>query len=265
MLGDDEALATFVEWLGPRRASLQIVYATGRFFDEVADLVETTDLPEPDAVICGVGSEIRLFPSGDMLRIWHDRFARDWNADRVRELVGELPGVVLQPDPCQSDLKASFFLRDATSEQIDSVFETLWAESILPDVVYSSERDLDILPAGVNKGAASSFLASLWRIPYDQVIVSGDSGNDRTLYEQGFRGIVIANAHQEIREQAGRMVYHATQARAAGVQEGLEYWLARIPAAPVAIGGPRARSWADFSLPDAAWVPEDELESLSAC
>ena len=263
MLGDDEALARFAEWLEPHRAHLQLVYATGRFFDAVTELVETTDLPEPDAVICGVGSEIRHFPSGDLLRIWHDRFARDWSAARVRELVGALPGITVQSESCQSDLKASFFLRNATSEQIDSVFETLWAESILPNVIYSSDRDLDVLPAGVNKGSASSFLASLWRIPYDHVVVSGDSGNDLSLYEQGFRGIVIANAHQVIREQTGRSVYHAHEARAAGVQEGLEHWLDRMPATPIALGGPPAHGQADLCMPDAAWVPEDELETAS--
>ena len=39
-------------------------YASGRFFESVEEDVRTTPLPEPLAVIGGVGSEIRSFPEG---------------------------------------------------------------------------------------------------------------------------------------------------------------------------------------------------------
>lgn len=200
------------------------MYATGRFFDSVVELVRTTALPEPDAVICGVGTEIRLFPSGNLVRDWHDQFDRDWNVGRVRQLLSVLPDLEPQSRQWQSEFKASFFLHNASSDQIDSIFETLWGESIFPEIIYSSNRDLDVLPGGVNKGTAAAFLASAWEIPRRQVIVSGDSGNDRALFEQGFRGIVVANARSELKRLNGLATYHAHKPRAAGVLEGLHYW-----------------------------------------
>jgi len=93
-------------------------------------------------------------------------------------------------------------------------------------MIYSSRRDLDIVPAGANKGTAAAFLASTWwGIPQSRVLVSGDSGNDRDLFGQGFLGIVVSNAHRELKELNGPTVYHARQPYAGGVLEGWRYWI----------------------------------------
>ena len=62
------------------------------------------------------------------------------------------------------------------------------------DLIDSSNRDLDVLPAGVSKGSAAKYLAGRWSIPKSRVIVAGDSGNDESLFVQRFPGIVVANA-----------------------------------------------------------------------
>jgi hydroxymethylpyrimidine pyrophosphatase-like HAD family hydrolase len=69
------------------------------------------------------------------------------------------------------------------------------------------------------------FYAESLNVSPDHVLVSGDSGNDLALYEHGFRGIVVANAHPELKDLDGPNVFHATRPMAAGVVEGLEHWL----------------------------------------
>jgi sucrose-6F-phosphate phosphohydrolase len=202
------------------------VYATGRYFDSVVQLVNETALPAPDAVICDVGTEIRAFPSGRPFGEWHERMPADWDTDRIRDLLSRLPRLRPQPSEWQSPLKASFFIENASSEEMDSVFESLWNQSIFPEVIYSSDRDLDVLPAGVNKGSAAAFLASCWGFAREDVVVSGDSGNDRPLFVKGFRGVVVANAKPELKELGGPLIYHARRPMAAGVLEGLKYWTA---------------------------------------
>ncbi|MBN1591006.1 MAG: hypothetical protein JW888_15945, partial [Pirellulales bacterium] len=64
LLGDDAALAEFAGWFDARRESWRLVYSSGRFFASVVEVVATTDLPAPDAVIGGVGTEIRRYPDG---------------------------------------------------------------------------------------------------------------------------------------------------------------------------------------------------------
>ena len=68
LIGDEEALHRFVEWSAHHRRRLRLVYATGRHFVSVEKLLSNTELPEPDAVICSVGTETYLFPSRRRLR-----------------------------------------------------------------------------------------------------------------------------------------------------------------------------------------------------
>jgi hydroxymethylpyrimidine pyrophosphatase-like HAD family hydrolase len=96
------------------------------------------------------------------------------------------------------------------------------------NLVYSSNRDLDVLPLGVDKGAAAAFLAMRWSIAHSRVVVVGDSGNDKSMFAHGFRGITVRNAHPELRSIIGREVYHATVPFAAGVLEGLHRWSAAL-------------------------------------
>jgi sucrose-6F-phosphate phosphohydrolase len=229
LLGDDEALQVLVDRIASLRPHLRVAYATGRMYPSVREALTESALPQPDAVICAVGTEIHRYPSGQVVQEWHDRLGRDWSAERVRQLLGGQPDVELQPDDCQSDLKASFYWRDVPPQRLDDVRMRLREAGLRAEIIYSSNRDLDVLPAGANKGTAAAFLASVWGIPPERVMVSGDSGNDRALFEQGFRGIVVANAHAELKELAGPHVYQARRPFAGGILEGLEHWLSKDP------------------------------------
>jgi hydroxymethylpyrimidine pyrophosphatase-like HAD family hydrolase len=45
------------------------------------------------------------------------------------------------------------------------------------------------------------------------------------MFHVGFRGIVVGNAQPELRALVEPHIYHATAPFAAGVLEGLDYWL----------------------------------------
>jgi hydroxymethylpyrimidine pyrophosphatase-like HAD family hydrolase len=103
-------------------------------------------------------------------------------------------------------------------------------------ILYSSQRDLDILPADVDKGAAAIRLCEAWSIDPAEAAVAGDSCNDLAMFRGEFRGIVVGNAQAELKSLTGPNVYQARAAYAAGVLEGLNHWLAPIARAlePVA-------------------------------
>ncbi len=232
-------MRAFATWFESRRHKLAFAYATGRHFESAREAIRNTALPEPDAVICSVGTEIRYYPSGRLIPEWQDQLeASHWNAEEVRQLVGELPRVRLQPDEWQSDHKTSFFLHDASSAELDRVHEALWCHGFSPEIVYSSNRDLDVLPAGVNKGHAAAFLTRLWGFRPWHVVASGDSGNDHSLFRHGFRGVIVSNAQPELEHTKGQLVYRAKQSHATGVLEGIRYWLDRdilLAGAPVGV------------------------------
>ena len=95
--------------------------------------------------------------------------------------------------------------------------------------LWSSGKDLDILPAAAGKGKAIRFLLRFLDLEPQQVITAGDSGNDRSMLEEFERGIVVANAQPELKKlkedvTSNSKLYFAHRSYAAGVAEGLRYF-----------------------------------------
>lgn len=226
LLGDDDALAQFSQWYEPRSHQLRLVYNSGRFVNSVMESVASTGLPEPAAIIGGVGTEIRCFASQDRIGDWPDS-AGHWNPQRIRSVLSKYSELELQPEEFLSEYKISYFARNAKAELLTDIRQQLEAAECRVEVVYSSNRDLDVLPQGVNKGTAAAYLASRWSYRNDQVFVSGDTGNDIALFQHGFRGIVVGNAQAELKKIDIPGVFLAKKGYAGGVQEGLTHWLAK--------------------------------------
>ena len=135
--------------------------------------------------------------------------------------------LVPQPDEFQAEFKLSYFAEDLDRGFLVEVPRRLAASGQAVEIVYSSRRDLDVLPAGVNKGSAAAFLATGWGFSAGQVIVAGDTGNDASMFTHGFRGVVVENAHAELNSLRSHDVYHSAKTFADGVLDGLQYWLQR--------------------------------------
>jgi HAD superfamily hydrolase (TIGR01484 family) len=250
LTGDDAALEQFCHWYENAKGSVRLAYNSGRFPRSLAHSVRTTGLPEPDAYIGGVGTEIWLekgvrtifssaleekpkeagqenssdpfFRLGD----WPQANGR-WDPAEVREVLLAYDQLRPQPEHLLSEFKISVYGEDLDDGFIDRLRREFADQHLDVNIVYSSDRDLDVLPAGTNKGTAVAHLAQHWQIPAEHVIVAGDSGNDLDMFRQGFRGIVVGNAKPELAEFAAPHVYHAEKPFAAGVLEGLEHWAAQ--------------------------------------
>lgn len=224
LLGDDEALKRFSDWFDGERQRLRLAYSSGRFYDSVSQSVAESPLPVPDAIIGGVGTDIRIPPSGDRLESW-PQTSNGWDAEGVRAVLTAHKELEPQADEFQSPYKISFYGYDLDDDFLAHLRRQFADLGYKVNIVYSSARDLDVLPANTNKGTAAAHLAGHLGISPTRVMVSGDSGNDLTMFQQGFLGIVVGNAHDELKALSGSNVYHATGEYASGVLEGLKYWL----------------------------------------
>lgn len=225
-LGDRDALRRFAGHYESLQDELKIVYASGRFFKTIRQDIQSTPLPEPVAVIGGVGSEIRSYPDGELNQNWIDRISTNWSAGRIRELLSDEPELTLQAEDSQSDFKVSYFFYDASENQLNRLRAKLFDNGIDASLIYSSSRDLDLLPEGVNKGTAAAFVAQDLGFDRDHTLVAGNSGNDSKLFEHDFRGIIVSNAHQELKSYASdQRVYLSSHERADGVFDGVNHWM----------------------------------------
>ncbi len=227
MLGDDAALEALLKWLAPHRSSVRLVYNSGRSTTSLRGSIANKQLPEPDALIGNVGTQIETFDPPTPLDGW-PKFTGPWDPNVVRQVLDDVGGLELQPDGYQSRHKVSYYAHGASESQLAGWQTRLEAAGQQVTVIYSSDRDLDVLPAEIDKGAATAFLANAWNVPFDRVIVCGDTGNDLSMFEQGFLGVVVGNALPELTALDSPRVFQAKQHFAAGVGEGLRHWFQRI-------------------------------------
>lgn len=228
LLGSPESAQRFKaawEMLDPA-VRPRLAYNTGRFVDDLRRFVDDGTLPPADYYIGGVGTQIYDVAAGRMLEELQGHFAAGWDLTRVRELVGKFPGARPQPDQYQHAFKSSWFIERASPGTIHELRRALGEAGLKVNVVYSSSRDLDVLPREATKGGALRWLCERLRIPLDEVLVAGDTANDASMFQlPGVRGIIVENALPELFEATlNATLYSSRQILADGVLDGLRHY-----------------------------------------
>ncbi|MEP0918838.1 sucrose-phosphate phosphatase [Leptolyngbya sp. DQ-M1] len=231
LVGDDFAHEELNEWFQQTRSTgSKIVYSTGRSLIRYQELAAEAPLIEPDLLIASVGTAIYSRLDGAPDLEWQKKLTVGWNRDRVMAVTAHFSDLVLQAETEQSDFKASFFLtEEAAIELLPQLDYQLKQQELDVQLIYSSGRDLDILPRHANKGSALTFVRQTLGFAPEQTIVCGDSGNDIALFAVGSeRGIMVGNAQPELRswhrDHPAPHHYLAKSYCAAGILEGLEYF-----------------------------------------
>jgi len=239
-------VATFRE--AARRAGLPVAYVTGRDHSLALAGIEAAGLPEPDWLICDVGTQIFHRRGGGL---WPDPRYRDrmveafqgLEAEAIRKAVTGLHGLVLQPEAKQGEFKVSFTLPpsgtgDPPTSLRRDLMERLGGMDAPVAVVWSVDVEdgaglVDILPRGVAKDRALRHLQEEAGMAMDQVVYAGDSGNDLAALLAGFRAVLVGNApaplRVHVREESGARgleeeVYLARGHYGDGVVEGLRHF-----------------------------------------
>jgi sucrose-6F-phosphate phosphohydrolase len=235
LTGDRAALDRLAVQLQQKRdaGDLYLIMSTGRRLEQVIQGIPEEGLPEPDAVICQVGTEIYRSPLAEQsapLAGWRDRLLATYSRKEALSFLEGIPGLVMQPEIYNTDLKTSCYLDRCPNpeEAAATIRRRVEPQADRYQVVWSSGRDLDILPAASGKGKAIRFLVADQELDAERVVVAGDTGNDASMFEEFGRGVAVANAQPELLELVqsldGGRVYCAGLPYAAGVEEGLRYY-----------------------------------------
>ena len=228
LLGNPEAANRFkTVWqkLLPGKRPL-LVLNSGRLVDDTQRLIAAGELPAPDYIIGGVGTQIFNVRAGRALTEFETRLATGWNLKKINTVVSAFPGLRAQPEEFQHAFKSSWFIDDASPAHLAALEGALAAAGVDVCVVYSSQRDLDVIPRNANKGGALSWLCERLSIACDEVLVAGDTGNDSSMFRlPGVRGIIVANANPELFGATVDIpIYTSPLVLADGVLDGLRHY-----------------------------------------
>lgn len=180
-----ETGAAFVRFWEESLSDRLLVLNTGRSLGATRALIEERRIPRPDFVICAVGTRIFDWRRQAEIDLFPRSFTDKWDRRAVIDTVDGHPATEraeLQPDHDQGEHKASWYWHDASEADLAGVLAALGDRDIEAQAVYSSERDLDILPLGANKGNAVAWLRDHLGLGAGDVAVAGDSGNDVAMF-----------------------------------------------------------------------------------
>jgi mannosylfructose-6-phosphate phosphatase len=202
-----------------------LVYNSGRLIEDMLDFTVEEGLPPADFLIGGVGTMVHSQAHPQLSSHYQALIGEGFDIDLIEAELVMMERLTRQPAQYQHDYKSSWYLHDATAEDILELEQMLASSGHRARVVYSSGRDLDVLPEIADKGQALSWLCQTLDIGLDEVVVAGDTGNDRAMFELSeVRGILPGNALPELSSLAqARTGIIATEGIAArGVIEGLQ-------------------------------------------
>lgn len=231
-----------------RDAKTKLVFATGRHFESAMEAIEQYELPTPEWIVCGVGSAIYK-RVGKRMGADFEAFAAyeahledsSGSVDRqaVEDTLFTVEGLELQPPDYQQRFKISYqTTADTVNQVVDEANDRLEQAELPYHCVGSLDPFmncglLDVMPRGVSKAYALLWLSTHANFRPDEVIYSGDSGNDLAALLSGFLAIIVANGSTGLEERVraslnerglGDRLYVAKGTATSGVLEGCRHF-----------------------------------------
>ncbi|MCF8114385.1 MAG: HAD-IIB family hydrolase, partial [Desulfotignum sp.] len=178
--GDTKALAELTDLLEKNRSILGFGVATGRKMESALGVLKASNVPEPDIIISGVGSEISYGTPFYHDKGWQTHISKNWRPDLIKARLADLNFIQPQEPDLQGRFKLSYYM-DPGKDRLAKVHHVLTKNRIQYTLIYSQNRYLDILPYRASKGKAVRYLSYKWEIPLKNFLVCGDSGNDEEM------------------------------------------------------------------------------------
>lgn len=226
LVGVNSSLKEFINIVKNMPKKIGFVVATGRSVSSTHDLLNRMNVPLPKAIISSAGSEIYYNYDGEQIYSggWDAHISYLWNRDTIVNLLSGLKFLQLQENEAQRIFKISYYTSDSP-EKTKMINRILIENKIKANIIFSHGLYLDILPFRASKGKAILYLANEWNIPYDNILVAGESGIDREILNGKLLGVVVANHSLELENLKGKKkVYFSSYEYAGGLIDGIKHY-----------------------------------------
>ncbi len=226
LLGDEDSLNEFKKILSSENNKPGFAVATGRTVDSAINILKENNIMTPDVIISSVGSEIYYNFKEDLIysKGWDAHICHYWHRNKIEDVLKRFRFLTPQEEFTQRKYKISYFMEE-NPDHLQKVKDTLIKNRLKTTVIFSHGRFLDILPYRASKGKAIRYLAYRWNIPYEHILVAGDSGNDEEMLKGELLGVVVSNHSRELEGlKGGKRIYFARRAFAGGIIDGIKHY-----------------------------------------
>ena len=225
LIGDRESLSVFLKAMQEHHKSIIFGIATGRRLDDALATLREYQIPMPDVLISGQGTEIHYAPNLTKSAVWERHINHSWNPLAIRDILKEIPGLEMQPKHQQSEFKLSYFI-DPKSANIQDIRQTLLRNEQSVNTIFSFGQFLDVLPVRASKGLALRWCAEQLGFALKRTLVAGVTGADADMLRGNTLGVVVDNRHLSELSDLSSVdnIYFAKTQHAAGILEAVDHY-----------------------------------------
>lgn len=220
-VGDKAGLKNLLSHYGTLKEPISLAYITGRHRASAAQLIYEESLPIPDLLITDVGTVIYAGPDFSEDEEWKKKMTVEWYPDEIIKIAKNIPGLTCQNLPHKR--RVSFHSKGSLPAK--ALEAKLLKKHIPHTFIFSSNRDVDILPQGGGKGEALKFSIEKYVEDEANILVAGDSGNDLDMLQSGYPAVIVSNARAELAEiKENDMLFRAKYPYAQGILEAWQHF-----------------------------------------
>jgi len=220
--GGHAARRKLYDWIEAHRASVGLIFVTGREPAFIIRMCREQGLPWPEYVVGDVGTTIaKVTSEGEIapIGILEAEISTRWadSAETVRSALSQYRGLTLQSTAFR--YRMSYDLDPST---FDDGAQTR-VEDLGLDWLISDNRFFDVLPRGISKGPSIRRLIAHLGIPEKQVLCAGDTVNDLSMLACGLNAVAVGNSEAALLRQLDGLprVHFAKEHGAAGILEAI--------------------------------------------
>ena len=220
--GTDAHRRTLYDWIEANRATIGLIFVTGRDPEFIVDMCAEQGLPWPEYVVGDVGTTIahvtgdgRIAPIGPL----EEDIARRWDdaGNRVRAALDGVSGLELQPTAFRYRV-SYYYDPDTFDDRAHRI-----AEDMGFDTIVSDDKYFDVLPRGVSKGPSLLRLVDYLDLPSDRVLAAGDTMNDFSMLSCGLPAVAVGGSEKPLLDalDGHDRVHRAEPVGAAGILDAV--------------------------------------------
>ncbi len=206
-----------------RDNDISVIYVTGRRKEQIISAMKKYDLPKPIFCVANVGTEIFKYSEGRLThdKNWENELKKEWkekSRETIKNVLKNVEEIWPQEETTSNQFKQSYYadVKEDKKQILDKIKDYLEKTSIPFEITYSIDANrniaqIDVMPPTANKKNALSFV--LKEIKANDVIVSGDSGNDLAMLTGEWKSVLVKNAKEEVKKEYFEKTEHKKSKR----------------------------------------------------